>query len=1328
VDRAAAAIDLGDGPARGVRTADDPLGAGSTHSFDAALVVGAGGSAIALVESSESARRESLVDRVEPVESIAARSSFDAASFEGSLSFDASGPGLAAPDSAGIDASHRAVLRYRPLRSGPNDETLAEGVVVAAGDVPPEKTPSDRPGVPARPRSSDTVGEFDTAEPSWSDDATQAWREGSLIAGRYRITGFLGQGGMGKVYVAEDLVLRRPIALKRVPQEILYDLDARDDLRQEANRLLDLAHENIVRVHTYFDGPTWPFFAMEYLSGPTLKALLRDRKRSDPDRAFSPEEVLVIARHVARGLSHAHAHNVVHRDLKPANLMLAEPLSGLEITEKDIVKITDFGISRAVADGTARATGRRSGTLPYMSPEQFLGEPSTERSDVYSFACTLYELLTGQTPFHTGDIGYQILHVRPRSLSRSACPKSMAEAILRALAKRPEDRYTTVDEFVAALEGGAGVLPRRERRRRLASVGTGLIAMLCLAAVVWIATRPPTDPARTRKERVANGSSGVAAVVPRNPLEARFTSSELDDIRIRLRRELRRQFGDVPLGWPLHTPHLGPGEPARDFEIELIKGAGGFDSELLSLLEFVFHRNSNDVAELEGTTQHVRGVDASGKRVYRFAGLTHGDYRLQAYLTLANLSSANTSSQSVPYELLEQTFEFQVDLDPPAFSIRVLAGQLVDTASPMMTFDSVVNFALTPRLGSTSDIAQAFVVDTNAEGVAPVELLDISRGRLDLPRPGVTHQFEIYAVDASGNRSSKQILDLRRGLLELREYSIASVRGNIVDLEGDLVFDGSKPPRLEFFVNGNSAAVAPGGAFRFVESLDGRAAPSGTANPAESASAESTASGGRSTQPFRVSLILPVIENEIEVRYRWNDGDPRPFATPAILREVSIPLPQITLGSEVPTSTKEGEVALSGRISPFFDGLEVQIDHVGWRTARAPLRLVEGGAEFTESVKLLQNQVNQVTITPWYRNAPFLGVGLPPLKIRHDEVPPECHSVELLESLYREIRVDIIATEPLSALSGRVSYSASDDPTFYDLPLLASGDEWTKVSYKVRLPFDYREGAFIELKMRDVAGNANSARKALFDTALATTRVNPEANATDSPASAGQSAPRPILARSEFLRDHGILFVSYGSPNAALEISRTELPRSAWEQFLAEKRGDTVARRSSDRLPMVIGDSPISLVRDFVAWFETKAGDGYTYAVPTVEQWLCAFADADDAEAARAAISRWFDGEFRLAEASHRYGINEVYAIGSRKTVETPRTGLLDMEANVQELVLISTDPTMYGVIGGNNQHDKRDGLSEACLRARMFDPDRQELQGRMTGLRLGRRPRASTP
>ena len=132
---------------------------------------------------------------------------------------------------------------------------------------------------------------YATESTDLSEEAARGWHEGDLVANQYRIQKLIGQGGMGKVYLAQDAALDRPVALKRIPQEIIFDVDARDDLRLEANRLLDLAHDNIIRIHTYSDGPTWPFFAMEYLEGQTLKHLLRQRKREG--RTFEAEELLV---------------------------------------------------------------------------------------------------------------------------------------------------------------------------------------------------------------------------------------------------------------------------------------------------------------------------------------------------------------------------------------------------------------------------------------------------------------------------------------------------------------------------------------------------------------------------------------------------------------------------------------------------------------------------------------------------------------------------------------------------------------------------------------------------------------------------------------------------------------------------------------------------------------------------------------------------------------------------------------------------------------------------------------------------------------------------
>ena len=253
-------------------------------------------------------------------------------------------------------------------------------------------------------------------------------------------------------------------------------------------------------------GPSSPWNTCK---GPTLKKLLRKRRQYGTE--FSIEEVLIIARQVAKGLTYAHSKGIVHRDLKPANLMLAEPVKG-QITEDDVVKITDFGVSRVVADSTLRQTGKRSGTLPYMSPEQFRGELCTQKSDIYSFACTLHELVSGSPPFTTGDIPYQILNVRPQMSQR--LPRSFANALLRGLAKDPDDRYESVEAFVAALEGNeAPWMPAfGQRLRRSFAFGKAVV----LTAVVGD-DRRVGPVACFALERIREGRPPVGAHPRRTP-------------------------------------------------------------------------------------------------------------------------------------------------------------------------------------------------------------------------------------------------------------------------------------------------------------------------------------------------------------------------------------------------------------------------------------------------------------------------------------------------------------------------------------------------------------------------------------------------------------------------------------------------------------------------------------------------------------------------------------------------------------------------------------------------------------------------------------------
>ena len=189
-----------------------------------------------------------------------------------------------------------------------------------------------------------------------------------------------------------------------------------------------------------------------------------------------------------------------------------------------------------------------------------------------------------------------------------------------------------------------------------------------------------------------------------------------------------------------------------------------------------------------------------------------------------------------------------------------------------------------------------------------------------------------------------------------------------------------------------------------------------------------------------------------------------------------------------------------------------------------------------------------------------------------------------------------------------------------------------------------------------------------------------------------------------------------------MEMCKTEISESCWFRFLNEKglRGpdDRVGKREN---PMILAAQPVELIAQFVKWFEEQAADGYTYSLPTVEQWLRSFSGARTEDEATEEIRRWFSekGGF-VFQQSERYGQNKVSGIGMRPENAT-RTGLLDMEGNLQEIVL--TSQGLHVVIGGHNQQADADRLSRACTIPRSLDEDQRELLGGFTGFRICRQP-----
>ncbi len=267
----------------------------------------------------------------------------------------------------------------------------------------------------------------------------------SLIAGKYRIVGEIGRGGMGVVYKAEDIKLRRTVALKFLPAQWTADPDARERFVHEAQAASALDHPNICNVHEIEETEDGRMYiAMACYEGESL----RDMLKRGP---LPPEEALKIAIQAAEGMSAAHAKGIVHRDIKPANMLIAA---------QGIVKVVDFGLAKLAGQVKLTREGTTLGTVAYMSPEQARGEAVDQRTDIWSLGVVLYEMLAGVLPF-AGEVDRAlinaILHREPAPLSKSKkeLPAGLENIVFKALRTNPSDRYQQMDEMLADLQAVA---------------------------------------------------------------------------------------------------------------------------------------------------------------------------------------------------------------------------------------------------------------------------------------------------------------------------------------------------------------------------------------------------------------------------------------------------------------------------------------------------------------------------------------------------------------------------------------------------------------------------------------------------------------------------------------------------------------------------------------------------------------------------------------------------------------------------------------------------------------------------------------------------------
>lgn len=277
--------------------------------------------------------------------------------------------------------------------------------------------------------------------------------KGQKINDRYEIIKTIGEGGMANVYLANDTILDRKVAIKVLRGDLSNDEKFIRRFKREALSVSNLSHPNIVEVYDVGEEDGNYYIVMEYIDGKTLKQLLQKRG------ALTLNEVIDIMTQLTDGLSHAHEAYIIHRDIKPQNIM---------IEDNGLIKITDFGIAMALNSTQLTQTNSVMGSVHYLPPEQANGKGSTIKSDIYSLGILMYELLTGSVPFK-GDTAVEIAlkHMKEKVPSirkqNPTIPQSVENIVLKATAKNPKNRYDSVKDMYKDLQTAL----QRDNEKRL---------------------------------------------------------------------------------------------------------------------------------------------------------------------------------------------------------------------------------------------------------------------------------------------------------------------------------------------------------------------------------------------------------------------------------------------------------------------------------------------------------------------------------------------------------------------------------------------------------------------------------------------------------------------------------------------------------------------------------------------------------------------------------------------------------------------------------------------------------------------------------------------
>jgi tetratricopeptide (TPR) repeat protein len=447
----------------------------------------------------------------------------------------------------------------------------------------------------------------------------------------------LGEGGMGVVYSALDRKLNRLVALKFLPEGLVDSKESLERLVQEANAISALSHPNIATIYSLEENGAERFLVLEHISGGTLKDKLHTVARSG--RWLTIGQILNYAIGAAEGLAHAHRRGIVHQDIKTSNLML---------TDEDTVKITDFGLAKIGASPGAAKPGMVAGTAAYMSPEQARGEAIDARSDIFSFGITLFEMASGRLPFEASEdraMLSQIINGPAPKLReyRVDAPEALGRVVSKALEKRREDRYQSMDELLGDLRA----------LRRLSEADT---------ATKELEQAPAAGPVRRRWLLTAGVVTALVAVIaPLSP---------------RVRQVFNERFRPPPaaaekLVAVLPFRNLGPtGDDA------LCAGLMEILTNKLTQLE-QFQGAMRVVAASDVLSQHV-GSARDARNAFGAALALTGGVQRDGQRLIVTINLVDTKSQA---QLGAHTIEHSLE------SLAALQSLLLDSVAEMLTFE-----------------------------------------------------------------------------------------------------------------------------------------------------------------------------------------------------------------------------------------------------------------------------------------------------------------------------------------------------------------------------------------------------------------------------------------------------------------------------------------------------------------------------------------------------------------------------------------------------------------------------------------------------------------